>query len=148
MFCPSSKRDCREGLFQVRNHGFHGRVSLIVNHWCVSSCDGFVYELHNELGARIVGQPQAADSAYSRLKIQGFLDGGRFRLKVASLQAEDPEGLLFSQTVAVTRSSTRDGSTVSGIPAPVDRFVPSFASQPSEAWRAEAVRAALKPAAR
>jgi hypothetical protein len=148
MFCPSSEHDCREGLFQVKDHGFRGRVSVITNHWCVSSCDGFVYELYGELGAKIVGQPQAADSAYSRLKIQGFLDGEGFHLKTVPLQAEDPEGLLFSQTVAITRSSTQRGSSISGIPVPVDRFVPSFASQSNEEWRTAAVRAALDSAAR
>jgi len=44
MFCADESRPCDQGRFTPDNHGFRGRVSLLVMN-SVSSCDGFVYEL-------------------------------------------------------------------------------------------------------
>ncbi len=43
MFCADESKDCRVGLFPVRKHPFRGRISVLLNQWCVSSCDGFAY---------------------------------------------------------------------------------------------------------
>ncbi|MCB0411725.1 MAG: hypothetical protein KDD22_04325, partial [Bdellovibrionales bacterium] len=52
MFCVDESKDCREGMYSPEPHPFQGRVSVLLNHWCVSSCDGFVYTLEREFGER------------------------------------------------------------------------------------------------
>jgi hypothetical protein len=150
MFCADDTRNCREGLFSVRPHEFHGRVSVVTNQYCVSSCDGFVYALKEELGTRltVLGQPQAADSAYARLTIYALphLNGG-VRFEVGAIPSLDPalqKQALFSQTVVVSRSVKADGTVVSGIPVPIDRFVLNLFHQDERDWRRSAVKAALE----
>lgn len=144
MFCAGDERsDCRHGLFPVRNHGFRGRVTLLLNHWCVSSCDGFAYEVKEQLGVRVTvaGQPQAADTAYSRATIELHLDPSReegFRLSVEE-PGRQGEPALLSQSVSVTRSVLEDGTVVSGLPLRMDRFL-GWPYQLSETeWRAYAM---------
>lgn len=146
MFCAGEERsDCREGLFPVRRHGFTGRVTLILNRWCVSSCDGFAYEVKEQLGARVrvVGQHQAADTAYSRAMIGLHLDPsspGGFRTIVGSHRGDGNSAAVLSQTVAVTRSVLEDGTVVSGLPLPMDEFLAWPFGQEERAWRADAVK--------
>jgi hypothetical protein len=145
MFCAGKKRDCRETLFSPRDHGFRGQVSLVVNSSCVSSCDGFVYAFHEEMGARIIGQPQAADSAYSRLSIYLLPDATQgFRLQVAAHTDPIPEQAFLSQIIAFSRSVSSDGRVVSGIPVPVDDFVPRYHHQTAQDWRRAAVAVSLQ----
>ena len=147
MFCALENEDCRNGLFPVHNPGFKGKVSLIVNQFCVSSCDGFVYTFKQELGARveIIGQPQAADTAYSRLRIGVELDQKApegFRLKMLPQYGNVPAEILFSQIASVTRSVTSGGQIVSGKPLSVDAFISNTVERQS-LWIQDAIRAAI-----
>lgn len=64
-FCANSKKDCREDLFQPKKNNFKASVKILVNHWCVSSCVGFVSNLVDVLGKRVkvLGIPDSGDSA-------------------------------------------------------------------------------------
>lgn len=132
MFCPSESRACDDGLFQPFDHPFVGSVQLLTSRYCVSSCDGFVYALKENLSGRIklYGEHQAADSAFSRLTIDVVKDDSRFegfRLQVRPIRITPTSGTIFSQTVAVTRSVTKDGVPVGGVPVSIDSYVPEEA---------------------
>lgn len=148
MFCAGEESsDCRDGLFPVRRHGFSGRVTMLLNRWCVSSCDGFAFEVKEQLGARVrvVGQHQAADTAYSRAMIGLHLDPsapGGFRTRVGNHRGDGNSAAVLSQTVAVTRSVLEDGTVVSGVPLPLDEYLAWPFGQEEAAWRAEAVKKA------
>ncbi len=50
MFCVDGNLPCDEGVWNPVPHPFKGRVSILVNEWCVSSCDAFVFTLKEYLG--------------------------------------------------------------------------------------------------
>ncbi len=146
MFCAGDDRsNCLNGLFPVRDHGFRGQITLLLNQWCVSSCDGFAFALKDQLGDRVTvaGIPQAADTAYSRLKLQLFLDEkapGGFRIAV-DRREDSPmvSALVLSQGVAVTRSVEKNGRVVSGLPLEVQIPVEIPFELNERGWRAYAV---------
>ena len=148
MFCASDSKDCREDLFPVRPHGFKGKVSLILNHSCVSSCDGFVFAFKAELGERVtlIGQFQAADTAYSRIRfgvrIDQALPNG-FEVVSLPQYGKIEESFAFSQVVVITRSVKHDGTVVSGKPLSLDHFVPNNLEQNGN-WHMEAVKTAIE----
>lgn len=147
MFCARKNEDCRIGLFPVKNHGFRGRVTMLVNQECISSCDAFVFTFKQELGdrVRIVGQPQAADTAYSRLRLGVELDAkapGGFSIKSLPQYGDVPKNILFSQVASISRSVTEDGTVVSGRPLPVDIFVP-LTLENEGMWHRAALEAAI-----
>lgn len=146
MFCVDPKKDCSEGKFNVRNHSFRGKVSLVVNPFCVSSCDGFAYNVKDVLQNRVkvVGQSQAADSTYSRLRIAVFGEPGDYSIRILSRNDPELETALFTQTIAVSRSVTAGGEVMSGRPLPLDRFVPLSHSESPQEWRQKAVRTAFE----
>jgi hypothetical protein len=130
MFCAQENQDCRIGKFSPRTHPFQGRVSVLLNQWCVSSCDAFAYTMHEEFGAkaRFFGQPQAADSAYSRIALHLVWDeqsADGYHLVMTPIYDPAPANTLITQTIVVTQSVTADGRIVSGKPVPLTDFVPS-----------------------
>ena len=129
MFCAEPNQDCRKGLFKPRPHSFNGKISLLMNQWCVSACDDFVYVLTEQLGSRVktYGQHQAADTAYSRLAIQVDLDSTQpkgFTLKVVSSHGPPSPEAFFTQTVVLSRAQDGRGNILSGIPVELTEFVP------------------------
>jgi hypothetical protein len=127
MFCALSGVSCDQGLFPVRKHPFRGRVDLLVNQWCVSSCDGFVFNIKERFGAsaRVFGQPQAADTGFSRLSIDLSADSHSPAGFMISIEPDaDRPSELFSQTVVITRSVTHGGLATAGQPVFLDGFVP------------------------
>lgn len=147
MFCADDTKDCRFGLFPVRPHPFRGRISVLLNQWCVSSCDGFVYNLKEKFGARakFYGHPQSADTAYARLTINIHLDPNArdgFRLEIVPLFDPSSNEVFMSQTIVVSRSTTADGSVVSGVPVPLDGFVPRTLGNGNR-WPSEVLKRAL-----
>lgn len=147
MFCAGDESsNCRDGLFPVRAHGFTGHVTMLLNQWCVSSCDGFAYALKEHLGERVTtaGLPQAADTAYARLRLKLTLEPavpGGFRVSVDQKGNDQPAmgELVLTQGVAVTRSVKQDGTVVSGLPLPIERAVDVPYELNGRGWRAYAV---------
>jgi hypothetical protein len=147
MFCPSDDKDCSTEKFQVREHGFYGRVSILLNQNCVSSCDGFVFALKEQLGEKVklFGHPQAADSAYARLTINVYLDPNTpqgVRTQVVPIRHESNTKALFSQTVSVARSLMGNGQIVTGEPLPLQQFVPQTLNNEDQ-WPDAVVNTAL-----
>jgi len=148
-FCADSKKDCREGLFEPRKHGFKGRVKLLMNHWCVSSCVGFVYNIKNLLKDRVqtYGIPDSGDSAYSRLTVMiSPQDGKKVVSKIAPLKkARNPDKPEYwvRQVAAVTRSTDSEGNVISGRPQKIDYWVPRKWNQSEDQWAASVFKEAL-----
>lgn len=145
MFCPEPSRPCDEVLFEPKAHHFRGRVSVLVDDGCVSTCDAVVFTLKKELGARLYGFSQAADTAYSRLRINAIRDGSQprgFRLEVGPQRAEPHPDLIVAQDVAVSLSVDAGGRPVAGRPTKLDRFVPVRWDQD---YHHDALLEALKP---
>jgi hypothetical protein len=146
MFCLMKHKDCRESRFRARPHPFKGRMSLLTNRSCISSCDGFVWALKNTFGDRVqlVGQPHAADSTYSRARLDVEWDEEiGFRIRTRNERSPVSSKTLFSQVLALSQSTDQGGVTLSGRPLPMDVFVGSdpLAGQP---WRSLALSAALE----
>jgi hypothetical protein len=147
MFCADDTQDCTVGQFSPRPHPFKGHVSVLVNEWCVSACDGFVYTMKAELpnNAQFYGHPQAADSAFSRITLNVVLDknsNSGFRIDKTPLYAPPNPETLLAQTVVITQSVTAKGVIVSGIPVPIDFFVP-FNAENSSHWPNAVLQKAL-----
>lgn len=107
-----------------------------MNHWCVSSCVGFVYNIKDLLNKRVktYGIPDSGDSAYSRLTV--FLKPNA-ETSIGSLkkaQSNDQPELWIRQVVAATRSTNKDGKILSGIPQTIDVWVPRLWNQTDEEW--------------
>lgn len=129
MFCAEPDRDCTEGVFEPRYHYFKGKISLLVNQWCISACDDFVYVLTEQLGPKVklYGQHQAADTAYSRLGIRIDLDSTqpkKFAMKVVSAFDPTSSQAFFTQTVVMSQAQNGRGTILSGIPVVLTEFVP------------------------
>lgn len=135
-FCANRKKDCREDLFSPRQNAFKGQVKILVNHWCVSSCVGFVYNIKNLLKERVktYGIPDSGDSAYSRLSV--FVSP-KAEITIGALKKarkpDQPEPWI-RQVVAATRSTDKDGNILSGIPQGIDVWVPRFWNQSDDEW--------------
>jgi len=126
-FCADEKHPCGETLFQPFDHQFNGKISIMINDHCVSSCDGVVWMLHEKLNAQLYGFSHAADYAYSRLRIDAVrddrtLDG--FVVRVSPQQASFPADVIVSEDVAVSLSTDEKGKVVSGKPLSLKKFVP------------------------
>ena len=130
MFCHSESAPCDQGLFEPYSHPFEGKVSVLVNQHCVSSCDGFVWQMKDKLGerTRLYGHPQAADGNYSRLWMDLTLDPASevgFKLEKSPNRTKTSGEPLFRQGIAVTRSTDANGVVLDGRPLPMDgAFVP------------------------
>lgn len=145
MFCASD--DCSGEKFSVREHPFRGRISLLVNDTCVSSCDGFVWALKKELQDRVklYGFPQAADSAFGRAAIHILQQSNPdiLEFKIAGEREDPPEGTILTQTVVVTISTDAEGNELAGKPLPLDKRVPKNLDN-WNTWHQDVLRTALQ----
>jgi hypothetical protein len=149
-FCSSSKKDCREGLYQPRKNHFSGQVKILMNHWCISSCVGFVSNIKDLLKDKVktFGIPDSGDSAYSRLSIfVSPLENGAVEAKIAPMKKarnpDKPEAWV-RQVVSATRSTDKDGNLLSGKPQKIDYWVPKKWNQTDDEWAASVFSEALK----
>jgi hypothetical protein len=126
MFCSDDESDCRKSLFSPKSHPFRGRVSLLMNRLCVSSCDGFVWGVKKVMGkqVKLFGLPQAADSTYSRARIdvEWTKDSGYFT-RAVNEHSPYSSNVVFSQIVAVSLSTDVEGRSIAGRPLLLDRWV-------------------------
>jgi len=148
-FCADFKKDCREGLFQPRNNQFTGKVKVLMNHWCVSSCVGFVSNIKDLLKHRVqtFGTPDSGDSAYSRLAVFiSPLPSGKVESKVAPMKkakSPDKPEPWVRQVAAVTRSVDKDGKVISGKPQYIDVWVPRKWNQTDDEWASSVFNKAI-----
>jgi len=141
-FCAEPNKDCREGLFKPRKNNFTGQVKVLMNHWCISSCVGFVSNIKALLKNRVqtFGIPDSGDSAYSRLAVfVSPLSNGEIESKVAPMKKartpDKPEPWV-RQVAAVTRSTNKNGNVLSGKPQYIDVWVPRKWNQTDDEWAA------------
>lgn len=127
MFCADQEKPCEDSSFSAKKHSFNGNVSVMLNEKCVSSCDGFVWAVKNYLNAKLYGFPQAADSAYSRLRIDAIKDKNSpdgFKIIVNPQRAELDKNHIVGQVVAVSRTSDENGNSFNGNPLDLEKLVP------------------------
>jgi hypothetical protein len=147
-FCAEDNRDCSEGRFTPYGHPFLGQVSILVEQFCISSCDGFVWQMADKLRGRVrlVGQPTAGDPAWSRLIIDVVPDAARpsfFKTTLRPLKTEPPADRVYSQIVNISLDTDAQGNRLDGIPFSVDRFVPRTLEN-TDNWHNAALEAALR----
>lgn len=149
-FCANRKKDCREGLFEPRKNRFSGKIKILMDHWCVSSCVGFVSNIKDLFKDRVqtFGIPDSGDSAYSRLSVFASpLTDGKVETKVASMKkAKNPDipEPWVRQVVSVTRSTDKDGNLLSGKPQNIDVWVPRRWNQSYDDWASDVFSQAVK----
>jgi hypothetical protein len=152
-FCADDNKDCRDGLFQPKSHGFKGDIRVVLNQWCHSSCVGFVRNLNNVLEQRVkfIGQPDNGDSTYGRIFIDLTFDkslpnGFKIELnpREGGVYATTTKDATLRQAVSVSRSTDSKGNVISGIPQKVNYWIPYRWDQGWNAWQTKAVQAALQ----
>ena len=153
MFCPPGS-GCANPFFKPTKHNFSGKVSLLTNSNCLSSCDSFSWALKRSLGQNltVVGQPSAADSAWARIYIDVFgsiknnASAGQFDIKYRPVSSAAPTpstNLLFTQGFILSRPvDPQTGAPINGDSLNVDRFVPSNLEN-LDTWPADALAAAM-----
>ncbi len=149
-FCADQEKDCREGLFSPRKHGFKGKVKLLFNHHCVSSCVGFIYNIIDVLKNRVstFGIPDSADSAYARLTLGlDLTKENKIKTEVVSLnefKVMTKDSPWVREAVCVSRTTDRKGNILSGKPMRVDTWVPKKWNQTDDQWIALVLLQALR----
>lgn len=127
MFCADDSKPCEDTFFEPFEHNFSGNVRIMVNEGCISSCDGFVWAMNNHLNAKLYGQPQAADSAYARLRVDAIWDTNSkdgFKIVINPERAEFDPNFIIGQTVAVSRATDAQGKIFNGNPLPLEKMIP------------------------
>jgi hypothetical protein len=127
MFCADSTKPCSETSFEFKEHDFSGQVYVILNEECVSSCDGFTWAMKTKLNAKLYGFYQAADAAYSRLRIDAVLDSNHengFKIIINPERAPLDSNFIVGQTIAVSRATDANGNVFNGHPLELEELVP------------------------
>lgn len=127
MFCADPEKPCLGPMFEAKAHDFNGKVHIMLNENCVSSCDGFVWALKQKLNADLYGFYQAADSAYIRLRIDVVKDDSNrdgFKIETNPQHYPLPNNLIIAQVVTTSRATDAAGNILSGNPLELEEFVP------------------------
>jgi hypothetical protein len=127
MFCADSTRPCSETSFEAKEHDFSGQVYVMLNEECVSSCDGFTWAIKTRLNAKLYGFYQAADAAYSRLRIDAILDSNNqngFKIVINPERGPLDPNFIVGQTIAVSRATDANGNVFNGNPLELEELVP------------------------
>lgn len=127
MFCADPNKACTGPMFEAKKHDFNGKVSVMLNENCISSCDGFVSAVKEKLNADLYGFYQAADSTFSRLRIDVVKDSSKvdgFSIVINPQYDPLPNNLIVSQVIATSRSTDKEGNIFSGNPIELKQFIP------------------------
>ncbi len=151
-FCADETKSCDESFYEPLQHGFKGKVDILVDEYCISSCTGFVWQFRDKLKSRVklLGFPDSGDSAYARLFLDVYLtsDSPGYRVSISPRQGRTmqrlPEGAMLRQQVTVTRSTDAKGRIISAIPMIPDVWVPNRYHHFDDTWEATVFKEALK----
>lgn len=135
MFCSDEDAACEGRLVPPKSHGFTGKVALILDDNCVSSCSGFSWNIVTKLGSRAAafGLPDSGDSNFMRLPLKLYYrDGGWYTAIGAS--AVPDEKPIATANVMVTRTTTDDGKIISGQSVSVRRVVARRWDDSANSW--------------
>lgn len=145
-FCAEKEKNCSDMLFLPRKHGFQGDVHLLVNQYCISSCVGFVWQLKDKLKGRtrLHGIPDSGDSNNARIYVDLYPDKVVTAPRLPQSKSILPANAIARQTVTVTRTTTKKGFVLSGIPTRVDNWITEKFHHSDNPWEAQALLEALK----
>lgn len=141
-FCYSNSGDCLTEKFPVQKDSYKGKIVILTDPWCISSCVGFVWTLKHYLKDRVqfAGVPDSGDSTYSRTYLEGSLLDGEKDFKLAiyprppQSKAEVSPGALFRAAISTSRSTDEDGNVISGVPMKMDYFISPKWDEAPEEW--------------
>lgn len=148
-FCADRDKNCNEGQFQPRKHNFNGKIKIMVDQWCISSCVGFIENMVRLFKGRVqtYGHYDSGDSAYSRVTVAGSIINGKVETILQPMKKarnpDQPEPWV-RQVVSVTRSTDEKGEILSGKPQKIDYWVPRKWNQTDEQWVQDVFGVAVK----
>ena len=151
-FCYSNSGDCLTEKFSVQSEAYKGRISILTDPWCISSCVGFVWTLKHYLKDRVqfAGLPDSGDSTYSRTYLEGaFTDEGKnYKLSVhprpPQSKAEVSKEGFFRAAISTSRSTDDLGNVISGVPMKMDYFTSMKWDEDPDSWVARLIQAVTK----
>ncbi len=102
-----------------------GKILLVTNPNCVSSCDDFVWRMKDYAGAQVAGQPHASDATFSRITLSYYYQNGQvFRKESGPGQPVPTQNLFFTATIPNSAILDRSGKPIQGVPVILDLQVP------------------------
>ncbi len=151
-FCFSNKGDCLKEKFPAQSGAYKGRITILTDPWCISSCVGFVWTLKHYLKDRVqfAGLPDSGDSTYSRTYVEAAFNnnGKSFRLSILPRpplsRAEVSKEALFRAAVSTSRSTDENGNVVSGVPMKMDHFSSPRWNENTEEWIARLLETVVR----
>ncbi|MBK9322893.1 MAG: hypothetical protein IPM97_08115 [Bdellovibrionaceae bacterium] len=147
-FCYSNNGDCLTEKFPVQSGSYKGKITILTDPWCISSCVGFVWTLKNYLKERVqfAGLADSGDSTYSRTYLEGAFigDGKKFTLSIyprpPQSRAEVSKDGFFRAAISTSRSTDENGNVISGVPMKMDYFSSIKWDEDPEAWVARLIK--------
>lgn len=95
-----------------------GKIIIVTNYYCMSSCDDFVWRMKDYGDADIAGQPHAADATYSLITLAYYQRGTMIsRKEYGPGQSVDSLDLIFTATIPNSATVTKQGQPLQGVPA-------------------------------
>jgi hypothetical protein len=123
-FCRGSE-NCELQPIQPAGKLAIGRIVLVTNYNCVSSCDDFVWRMKDYANAIVAGQPQAADATYSRIRLAYYTGNSRiYRKEFGPGQTISEQNLFYTATIPNSAVVNKRGKPMQGLPASLDCEVP------------------------
>jgi hypothetical protein len=141
-FCNGDRATCHGNALMPLPSPFLGRVTVLMNRQCMSSCDHFVFMAKDFLGSRVtfIGEPTTADMGYARLAIHVLkkTQSGQWTRITPTDENLGPDDLAV-QSVVVSQTRSNDDKILDGHPFWPDIFVPTTSDDENE-WIQNAVR--------
>lgn len=131
---------------------FKGKIVILTDPWCISSCTGFVWTMKYYLKDRVsfAGMPDSGDSTYSRSYIEtSFIkEKPGFKLQVlprpGQSRAEVSKDAFFRSAISTSRSTDEKGNIVSGEPMKISFFSAPHWNENVDEWVGRMVMEVLK----
>ena len=151
-FCISDS-DCLTKKWQPEfPNQFKGRIILLTDPWCISSCTGFVWTMKYYLKDRVLfaGMPDSGDSTYSRSYIESSFVSRPPGYKVVVLPRPGESSLVISKdaffrsAISTSRSSDENGNVISGTPMKMNIFSSPKWDEDVDDWVARLLTQVLK----
>lgn len=153
-FCYSDNGDCLSEKFKPISDPYKGKIIILTDAYCISSCTGFVWTLKNYLKERVqfAGIPDSGDSTYSRTFIEGTIDSSKksYKLEIfprtSGQRAEVSKDSLFRAAISTSRSTDENGNVLSGTPMKMDYFISPKWNESPDDWIARMTNEVLSKA--
>lgn len=128
---------CIKDKLEPRKNSFKGNMTILVNHNCASSCNGFAWILkeHRKNKPYFIGMPDSGDNTYDRAVISVNLDPTHkkgYSLKVIPSKLRrnlENANNIFNFTVSISKTTDENGKNLSMTPLELDKFIPYYANK-------------------